>query len=182
MPSRLLHKSTLHLTARQLGRQCPASLQRTSAQAYNHTLRLTALLALLLSLPACVRPTDTRQTITFWSFGREGEAVQELVPEFERRNPDVKVVVQQIPWTAAHEKLLTAFVGDAMPDLAQLGNTWVPEFHLLGALEPLDSLVAASEAIDRTDFFDGIWQTNVLDGVTYGLPWYVDTRLLFYRT
>src|SRR6185295_8151963 len=27
----------------------------------------------------------------------------------------------------------------------------------------------------------GIWATNELDGTLYGVPWYVDTRLLFYR-
>ena len=52
--------------------------------------------------------------------------------------------VQQIPWTAAHEKLLTAFAGDATPDVCQLGNTWIPEFAALDALEPLDDRVATS--------------------------------------
>jgi len=33
-----------------------------------------------------------------------------------------------------------------------------------------------------SDYFDGIWNTNLIDGVLYGVPWYVDTRLLFYRT
>ena len=54
-----------------------------------------------------------------WAFGREGEVVSELLPEFTRRNPGVRVEVPQIPWTAAHEKLLTAYVGDATPDVAQ---------------------------------------------------------------
>ena len=79
-----------------------------------------------------------------WAFGREGEVVAQLLPDFERRNPGLRVDVQQIPWTAAHEKLLTAFVGDAMPDLAPIGNTWVPEFQEVGALEPLDGRAAAS--------------------------------------
>ena len=39
------------------------------------------------------------------------EVVQRLMPEFERRHAGVRVRVQQIPWSAAHEKLLTAFVG-----------------------------------------------------------------------
>ena len=55
--------------------------------------------------------------------------------------------VQQIPWSAAHEKLLTAHVGRATPDLAQLGNTWVPEFAALRALAPLDARVAASTVV-----------------------------------
>jgi len=90
--------------------------------------------------------------------------------------------VQQIPWTAAHEKLLTAYVGDATPDIAMLGNTWVPEFVALDALEPLDERVRTSKDVDRNDYFPGIWSTNVVDGHTYGIPWYVDTRVLFYRT
>ncbi len=70
--------------------------------------------------------------------------MQELVRGFEQENPGIRVRVQQIPWTAAHEKLLTAYVGDATPDLAQLGNSWIAEFTELGALAPLDSLVAMS--------------------------------------
>ncbi|MGH7576465.1 MAG: sugar ABC transporter substrate-binding protein [Longimicrobiales bacterium] len=134
-------------------------------------------------------------TLKFWGLGREGEVVAELVREFERENPGIRVDVQQIPWIAAHEKLLTAYVGDVSPDVAQIGNTWISEFVALDALQPLDrgphathvawgegSLAAGSDAVVRDGFFDGIWDTNVIEGRTYGIPWYVDTRLLFYRT
>lgn len=120
--------------------------------------------------------------VRFWGFGREGDVVRELVPEFERRNPGLHVIVQQVPWTAAHEKLLTGYVGRATPDVAQLGNTWIPEFVALRALAPLGDRLGASEAIDRSDYFEGIWDTNVVDGATWGVPWYVDTRVIFYRT
>src|SRR5205085_629997 len=99
----------------------------------------------------------------------------------ERTHPGIRVDVQQLPWTAAHEKLLTAFAGDATPDLCQLGNTWVPEFVALKALAPLDASVAASSVIEPQDYFPGIWDTNRVGGALYGVPWYVDTRLLFYR-
>lgn len=118
-----------------------------------------------------------------WAFGAEGEALAPIVADFERANPGVRVRIQQIPWTAAHEKLLTAFVGGALPDVAQLGNTWIPEFAALDALAPLDSLVASDTlAVPRGDYFPGVWATNVVDDVLYGVPWYVDTRVLFYRT
>jgi multiple sugar transport system substrate-binding protein len=93
----------------------------------------------------------------------------------------VHLVVQQIPWTSAHEKLLTAFVGRATPDLAQLGNTWIPEFAAIGALEPLDASVARSTSVSAAGFFPGVWATSLYDGALYGIPWYVDTRVLFYR-
>ena len=124
---------------------------------------------------------DRPHTVKFWGLGREGEVVRELVPEFERAHPDIRVIVQQIPWTAAHEKLLTGFVGGSPPDLAQLGNTWIPEFAAIGALEPLAARVAASSSISNMSYFEGIWKTNQYDGALYGIPWYVDTRVLFYR-
>jgi multiple sugar transport system substrate-binding protein len=113
--------------------------------------------------------------------GREGEVVTQLLPDFERAHPGVRVEVQQLPWSAAHEKLLTAFAGDSTPDLCQLGNTWIPEFVALNALLPLDADAAASSIVDPRDYFAGIWETNRVAGRLYGVPWYVDTRLLFYR-
>ena len=151
--------------------------------AWRPTRRLVAGACLALLATGC-RDADASgaTTLRFWAFGREGEVVQELVRDFEQQNPGVRVHVQQIPWTAAHEKLLTAYVGDATPDLAQLGNTWVPEFEALNALAPLDSMVASSgAAVDPHHFFGGVWATNVVDGRLYGIPWYVDTRVLFYR-
>jgi len=119
--------------------------------------------------------------LRFWGMGREGVVVAELLDGFRREHPGIDVQVEQLPWTAAHEKLLTAFAGDATPDVAQLGNTWVAELAALGALAPLDGRVAASPVVQEDDYFSGIWHTNIVDGKLLGLPWYVDTRLLFYR-
>ncbi len=138
-------------------------------------------LLLMLTL-SCTTRGDRREQVEFWGLGREGEVVADMIPEFERRNPAVHVVVQQIPWTAAHEKLLTAFVGDATPDVAQMGNTWIPEFSEVGALEDLTDRAAKSPSVTKADYFPGIWATNEVRGRTYGVPWYVDTRVLFYRT
>lgn len=126
-------------------------------------------------------PAD-RVEITFWAMGTEGKHIEKLLPEFERAHPGIKVKVQTIPWSLAHEKLLTAFAGDSNPDVCQLGNTWIPEFQAIGAVLSLDSLIAQSTIINEEAFFDGIWQTNVVGGKVWGIPWYVDTRLLFYRT
>ena len=136
----------------------------------------------LLTLSCTARDTAPRDRVELWGLGREGEVVLELLPEFKRRHPNIDVVVQQIPWTAAHEKLLTAYVGDSTPDIAQMGNTWIPEFAAMRALDDLGPFVAQSRSVDPGDYFPGIWATNVVDGKLYGIPWYVDTRVLFYRS
>jgi multiple sugar transport system substrate-binding protein len=148
------------------------------------TLPAAALLLVLavLSLTTGCRSSPSGETVLrFWAMGREGEVVTELLPEFERAHPGIHVKVQQLPWTAAHEKLLTAFAGDVTPDICQLGNTWIPEFVALKALEPLDGYVAGSSVVQPEDYFAGIWDTNRVNGALYGIPWYIDTRLLFYR-
>jgi multiple sugar transport system substrate-binding protein len=148
----------------------------------------TGLFAVILAaaLGACSSHDDSRVTLHFWALGREGEVVKDLMPEFERLNPGIRVEVQQIPFLNAHEKLLTACVGHTTPDLAQVGNTWIPELTNLRAIASLNERVRRSpghpEGIAPADYFPGIWDTNVVDGAIRGIPWYVDTRLLFYRT
>lgn len=135
--------------------------------------------AAALGVPACAPHREG--TLRLWAMGREGEVAGELLADFKRERPDIRVAIEKLPWSAAHEKLLTAFAGDATPDIAQLGNTWLPEFVALGALAPLDERIAATPEVGVADYFEGIWATNRIEGRVYGLPWYVDTRLLFYR-
>ena len=142
---------------------------------------LILILFIAVAGPDCSRPSSDVTTITFWGFGNEGEMVAPLIKEFERRNPGIVVKMQQIPWTAAHEKLLTAFAGESTPDVCQLGNTWIPEFTVLRSLESLKPYIDRSSSSDLADIFPGVLKTNIIDSVLYGVPWYVDTRVVYYR-
>jgi multiple sugar transport system substrate-binding protein len=138
-----------------------------------------------VALAACTRSSADQVrgpvVLRFWAMGREGEVVRELLAEFERTHPGIRVDVQQLPWTDAQQKLLTSFAGDVTPDLCQLGNTWVAQFAALGALAPLQDRAARFDTVPAHDYFDGIWASNRIGANLYGVPWYVDTRLLFYR-
>ena len=144
--------------------------------------RIIILLFLLFAFTfiGCQKQTSSDITLEFWAMGVEGENVVKLVPEFEKRNPGIKIKVQQIPWTAAHEKLITAFASETLPAVFMVGNTWIPEFVELNAVEPLNLFIKSS-GIKKENYFAGIWDANVIDSVVYGIPWYVDTRVLFYR-
>lgn len=130
----------------------------------------------------CADNKSSVTVIDFWAMGAEGEYVQKLVPAFEKLNPGIKVKVQMVPWTAAQEKLITAFASNNLPDAFQLGNTWIPQFSAIGAIDKLDGLIETSKIVIKENYFDGIWETNVLNGYVYGVPWYIDTRLLYYRS
>ena len=50
------------------------------------------------------------------------------------------------------------------------------EFAKTGALDTPPSSISSSQ------FFSSAWSTVVSNGTAYGVPWYVDTRVLYYRT
>ncbi len=114
--------------------------------------------------------------LTVWAMGAEGEQLSVLADAFMEENPDVTVTVTPTAWDVAHDKLVTSVAGDQAPDISQMGTTWMGEFAALGALDPVP------ENIDPSAFFEGAYQTNVVDDTAYGVPWYVETRLLYYRT
>ena len=99
------------------------------------------------------------------------------MPAFEHANRGTRVVIQPLPWSAAHEKLLTAYVGGSLPDVSQVGNTWIAELAAIGALAP----VPPAQAGLLTDQFAAVLDTNRVAGTDYGVPWYVDTRVQFFR-
>jgi multiple sugar transport system substrate-binding protein len=134
------------------------------------------------AIAGCRRARSDEKIVRFWTFGREGEATAELLQDFHARHPDIGVEIQRLPWTSAHEKLLTAYAGETLPDVCQLGNTWVPEFAALNALEPLEDRVARSNVIQQPDYFEGVFEANRIERNLFAVPWYADTRLLYYRT
>ncbi len=129
-------------------------------------------------LAGCGRRDDGTTRLSFWAMGNEATNVPQILPEFERLNPGVTVNVQALPWTAAHSKLLTAYAGNSLPDLSQVGNTWVSEMAAIGAISPTPAFAADL----LTDQFPAVLETNRIGGQVVGTPWYVDTRLIYYRS
>lgn len=115
-------------------------------------------------------------TITLWAQGAEAERLPALLEKFEAANPGVKVDVTPIPWSAAHNKYQTAIAGGTTPDIGQLGTTWMGEFGAADALAPVPSDLNAGA------FYPGSTKSTQVHGATLGIPWYVDTPVLYYRT
>lgn len=114
--------------------------------------------------------------IDVWAMGAEGEKLPELAEEFQEANPGTTVNVTAIPWDSAHDKFANSIAAGTTPDVAMVGTTWMGEFAGLGALDPTPG------SIDAAKFFEGAQATTEVDGTSYGVPWYVETRLVYYRT
>ncbi len=115
-------------------------------------------------------------SITVWAMGTEGENLGVIAEDFMAENPNVSVEVTAVPWDAAHDRIVNAIAAGEVPDVSLVGTTWMGEFATLGGLDP------TPDSIDSSAFFEGAWDTTVVDGTSYGVPWYVETRVVYYRT
>ncbi|WNI29496.1 sugar ABC transporter substrate-binding protein [Streptomyces sp. ITFR-6] len=140
-------------------------------------------IVLALGLTACGSSggddvaADKKQTLTVWAMGAEGEKLADVAKVYEKANPNITVKVTPVGWDVAHQKLVSAAAAGSMPDVAQMGGSYMGEFSELGVLEPVDT-----KTFQEKDFFPAGWKQGEVDGQAYGVPWYVDTRVLYYRT
>ncbi|WP_151733880.1 sugar ABC transporter substrate-binding protein ['Paenibacillus yunnanensis' Narsing Rao et al. 2020] len=123
---------------------------------------------------------DTK-TLKVWFMGTS-DTVDPIAKMYEEQNPGIKVDVQAIPWDSAHDKLLTAVASKDGPDVVQMGTTWIPEFAAAGALMDLAPYIEQYPELQPDNFFEGAVQTTQYEGKTVGIPFYVETRAMFYRT
>jgi len=143
--------------------------------------RILIFLNVLSFFLACPGVAHGKTEITVWAMGAEGKLIRTMADDFEKANPDVKVITQAIPWDGAHEKLITSVIGEVPPDVCQMGTTWMAEFRSMDSLERLDGYFAASKETVLGSFFSGARSSVESPEGIFGIPWYVDTRVMFYR-
>lgn len=104
----------------------------------------------------------------------EGDYSPWLMPAFTAAT-GIPVEVQSLPWTAAHEKLLTAHAGDALPDVLMLPNGWIGEFAMIGAIAAVPSPALL------VDIFPQVLATTRVGDSSYGVPWSVSPQVQYFR-
>lgn len=136
--------------------------------------RETLGLAAGATLTACGKAHEERR-LTWWALGTTGERAPLLLPRFEQEY-GIGVDVQAVPWTGAHEKLITGFAGQSLPDVMMVNSAWLPELALIGALAP-----PPPELLLKADQYPGILASVMVDGHAAAVPWTADSWVQFYR-
>ncbi len=124
-------------------------------------------------------------TLQFWDNQQTESGLsqfqQAAVDRFMAENPDIKVEVTTIPYPEYQQRLLTAVQGGNAPDIATLDQIWVGAFAEAGAVADLTDF-AAGAGLTRDAFFGGAWDSAVVDGRLYGIPFNVDVwQFSFYN-
>jgi multiple sugar transport system substrate-binding protein len=143
----------------------------------------------VLTLAACGNDANEGDTggdeastdeLSVWVMGDGNEQTQEIFDSYTEET-GVDINFQSIPWSAAHDRLLTAVASGEGPDVVQMGSTYMAEFVDAGALTDLTEYVESRDTLSPDNYYDGNIQTTEFDGSYYGVPWYTETRALYYR-
>lgn len=129
-------------------------------------------LAAILGGVACGR--SHVQQIVFWEFWPAAD-LQPLIDKFERQHPGMEVRMEQLTWQTGEQKIRTAIASGEVPDLCEIGSTWMPQLLESGRLADWSAGTADLRANLRG------WPLCTVGDASYGLPWVLGTRALFYN-
>ncbi len=130
------------------------------------------LLAVLSCTPA--RKPPEVQEIVFWQ-SWPARVVAPIVADFERTHPGLKVRTEQLTLQSGEERILSALASGTAPDLCQVGSAWLP--GLLAGSRLADWSAGVADLRPRLRG----WELCSVGEVTYGVPWTLETRALFYN-
>jgi multiple sugar transport system substrate-binding protein len=104
-----------------------------------------------------------------------------LIPRFEQENPGIKVNAVSHDWANLHDKILISAQSKTLPDVARLDSAWIPEFHAMNILTPLDT-EAAGFTSTAANLLESAMSTAKIGDHYYGLALNTNTKILFYNT
>ncbi len=139
---------------------------------------LTAALAMTLAAGAALAQGTE---ITFWLMPNAADVIHvpwldQKVEEFYRET-GIRVRYEIIGWDQAWSRITTALITGEGVDVFQAGTTWNPQFAATGAVAEID--------IDKFGGAGAFMEANLISttykGKYYGVPWFAETRALFYN-
>ncbi|WP_413172832.1 ABC transporter substrate-binding protein [Anabaena azotica] len=120
--------------------------------------------------------------IEFWTMQLQPQFTnyfQSLITSFESQNPSIKVRWVDVPWSAMENKILTAVSAKTPPDVVNLNPDFASQLAGRNAWLDLDAKIPNEV---RSSYLPNIWQASTLNGKSFGIPWYLTTRLTIYNT
>ena len=119
--------------------------------------------------------------IEYWqyTFKQRVEAIDELIAQFRKANPDITVKHVNVPYDNYRTRIATAIPAGEGPDVAQLFYGWLADYIKGGLLQPLPEDTFNTVTLDH-DFFPFV-QRMKIDGRYYALPTAVRSLALFWN-
>jgi multiple sugar transport system substrate-binding protein len=140
-------------------------------------------LALLLWRNWPEREARGRTTIRYMAWGNpeQLEAEKELIAEFERRRPDIRVKLTLIPGSAYYQKLQVMLASGTAPDIFRCDHYLFPAYAHRGYFMPLTDFVAGDKDFRLADYFESTVREGMYKDEFYGPNTLFGARVVYYN-
>ena len=134
---------------------------------------------LAAAFPGCKsREVDRSAELEFWGVFDDSDVYKELISDFNKVYPKIKVNYYKKQHSTYEKNLLEAMAAGRGPDIMMLHHSWVPRYEdkIWGAPQDLISIRNL-----RDNFVDVVFDDFVVDGSIVALPLSVDSLALYYN-
>ena len=148
--------------------------------------RISALLIALILIvgiagcaPAKPAGPVTIHVLTMDQAGLKPADIDQIVLDFEAKNPDIKVVMEYVGYDYVHDKIVTGMAAKPPAyDAAMIDVIWPDEFIKAGYLLDVTSRITPEM---KSGIFPAAWNGVTRNGKVYGMPWLMDVKYFMYN-
>lgn len=132
--------------------------------------------------PAVQSGTNSVREVEFWTMQLQPQFTDyfnQLIAEYERENPGVKIRWVDVPWSAMENKILASVSAKTAPDVVNLNPVFASLLAGRNAWMDLQPKVSP-EVVSL--YLPNIWKAGNFHGKQVAIPWYLTTQILIYNT
>jgi len=107
--------------------------------------------------------------ISSWGDLQENQILVDLIAEFEKANPTIKVDLQRIPFGEYTTKLLTQIAAGSAPDVIFVETNNFVDMYLRDAFEPLNPYIQADN-FSLADYYPQVLDRFTANNNVYAIP------------
>jgi putative chitobiose transport system substrate-binding protein len=144
-------------------------------------LGLFASWSISCSSPSTNTSSAGGKEVEFWTMQLQPKFTQyftEINTKFETENQGEKIRWIDVAWSAMESKIINAVQAKTAPDVVNLNPTFASKLATKNAWLNLEEKVPADI---KNSYLSKIWQASTIDNKTFGLPWYLTTRVTIYN-
>jgi multiple sugar transport system substrate-binding protein len=125
--------------------------------------------------------------VPFWHAmgGPLGDALDELIAEFNEAHPDIEIEsISMGRYQALSQKIMAAVAAGQPPVLAQAYEAWTEALIDNESAEPLTAYIEGPNGLtadELADFVPGMLENNTWDGTVYSFPFNKSVRALYWN-
>jgi len=150
-------------------------------------------------------PTEVTQVInlTYWGVWDDSDYLEPIITDFEALHPNVKITYRKFRYAEYEQQLLEAWAEDRGPDIYSLPAAWLKQYENRITPEPetirlafreinktlgkteINTVVRSVPVLKAADiknqFADVVYDDVVRDNKIYGIPYSLDTLIMYYN-